>query len=479
MSSAKPIITRFPPSPTGFLHVGGLRTALYNYLVARQHKGKFFLRIEDTDQARIVPGAVEQLLTILDRFGLKRSNRRPMIQSQRLKIYRHHAQDLIDRQLGYYCFCSAERLEELKGKQRAHGLPPMYDGFCRNLNAETIQQRLAAHEPHVIRFAMPRTGQTTIPDLVRGGVVFNNAILDDQIIIKTDGYPTYHLASVVDDHALGVTHVIRGEEWLSSTPKHIILYQAFEWTPPQFAHLPLLLNPDKTKLSKRQGDVAVEDYVAKGYLPEALLNFVLLLGWNPGTDQEIFSLAEMVNAFSLSTVNKSGAVFDTKKLDWLNSHYIRALAIPALAKLCRPYFEQAGIRANQKMVEKVVATEQQRIKTLAEIVDATRFFFEQPHYDPQLLAWKGMSSEDAKINLKNLSNELEKITGKKWTAAYIEETIKKFIETNTLKVGEMLWPMRVALCGRQNSPGPFEIADALGKPETLKRIDYAIKLLEK
>src|SRR3989344_101310 len=287
----KSIKTRFAPSPTGWLHVGGLRTALYAYLFAKHNKGEFLLRIEDTDQERKVKGAVENLQEMLKIFRLNWDNEKPMIQSERISVYQKYAEDLIKKDKAYYCFCSKERLDNLRKAQQQKGLPPMYDGHCRDISLQEISDK-KLKEAYVIRFKMPRTGQTEFSDIIRGKVKFDNRLLDDPIILKSDGFPTYHLANVVDDHEMKVTHVIRGEEWLPSTPKHILLYRAFGWQQPQFAHLPLLLNPDKSKLSKRQGNVAVEDYLKKGYLPESLLNFVLLLGWNPKTEQEIFTIEE-------------------------------------------------------------------------------------------------------------------------------------------------------------------------------------------
>ncbi|MFA6254539.1 MAG: glutamate--tRNA ligase [Patescibacteria group bacterium] len=475
----KKIITRFAPSPTGSLHVGSLRTALYNYLFAKKNQGNFLLRIEDTDQERKVEGASENLKIILKQFGLTWDNKKVMVQSERLKEYQQAAQELIKKEKAYYCFCSKERLDNLRKVQQQKGLPPMYDGCCRDLPAAETKAKLTAKTPYVIRFKIPRTGQTEFTDLIRGQVTFDNKLLDDPIILKSDGFPAYHLASVVDDHDMATTHVFRGEEWLPSTPKHILLYQAFGWQPPEFAHLPLLLNPDRSKLSKRQGDVAVEDFLKKGYLPEALLNFVLLLGWNPGTDQEIFSnLEEMAKAFDLEKVNKSGAVFDTQKLDWLNGQYIRQKPLPELAKLCQPFFAEVGIKADLKSLEKIVATEHERIKKLSDIVPVTEFFFKEPTYEPKLLIWKKIDKNQTADNLKILKEFLENLAEKKWQKKDLEEEIIGLIKEKGRGVGDMLWPMRVALSGRQASPGPFEIAEVLGKTESLKRIQKAIDLLK-
>ncbi|MFA6409986.1 MAG: glutamate--tRNA ligase [Candidatus Buchananbacteria bacterium] len=471
------IITRFSPSPTGFLHIGGLRTALYAYLFAKKNNGQFLLRIEDTDQSRKVEGAVESLQIVLKKFGLNWENKKPMIQSQRLAIYKKYAEQLVKEGKAYYCFCTPERLDQLRQIQTAKKLPPMYDGKCCDLDPEIAKKQIASGLAYVIRFKMPKTGVTEFTDLIRGKVSFANNTLDDQIILKSDGFPTYHLASIVDDHEMNISHVIRGEEWLPSTPKHILLYQAFGWQAPEFAHLPLLLNSDHSKLSKRQGDVAVEDYLKKGYLPEALLNFVLLLGWNPGTEQEIFNFAEMIKAFSLEKVNKSGAVFNVQKLDWLNGHYIREKSAAELAKLCQPYFTAAGIETDSKTLEKIVITEKDRIKKLEDIVPNTQFFFTQPKYETELLLWKKLSQKEIADNLKALKEKLSDLADKKWQSIDLEKEIKELISQKGVGTGDMLWPMRVALSGLKNSPGPFEIAEALGKKESLNRIETAINFL--
>ena len=475
----KKIITRFAPSPTGFLHVGGLRTALYNYLFAKANDGNFLLRIEDTDQDRKVDNADKQLIEMLKIFDLKWDNRKIVYQSGRLEKYQQAARDLVENNKAYYCFCTKERLDHLRQVQQQQSLPPMYDGCCRKLSAEALKKNLASDQPYVIRLRMPGTGQTEFTDLVRGKVNFDNKTLDDPIILKSDGFPTYHLASVVDDREMAVTHVIRGEEWLPSAPKHLVLYQALNWEPPQFAHLPLLLNPDRSKLSKRQGDVAVEDYLAKGYLPEALLNFVLLLGWNPGTDQEIFDLKNMIKTFDLTKVNKAGAIFNTQKLDWLNGYYIRQKTKTEFAKLCQPFFSAAGIKVDLKQLEKIVVTEQERIKRLDEIVEATEFFFKMTEFNPKLLIWKKSDQTQTLKNLEIILKELSSLPEKKWNQKNLETIIMNFLEKNNYDKGSMLWPMRVALTGRKNSPGNFEVAEALGKEESLKRIRQAAEILAK
>ncbi|RJR32200.1 glutamate--tRNA ligase [Candidatus Parcubacteria bacterium] len=501
------IITRFPPSPTGFLHIGGLRTALYNYLLAKKNKGKFLLRIEDTDRKRYVEGAIEDIIDTLNFFKLKFDNE-PVFQSQRLNVYKKAAQKLIDSGLAYYCFCTPERLEELHQKQRNLKKPTMYDKKCRDLTEQQVAEQLKNEVPYVIRLKMPENETIEFDDLIRGHVKFATDLLDDQILIKSDGFPTYHLASVVDDAEIGVTHVMRGEEWLSSTPKHIILYKFLNLQAPQFAHVPLLLNPDRSKLSKRVGDVAVKDYLEKGYLPEALLNFVLFLGWNPGDEREIFSLDEMVKEFSLEKINKSGAVFNVEKLDWINGQYIRRKSLEELANfavyfyikegILKPIFRSAEVKPEltgymgqnieEDLVVKksgeiisfdkfkmIIATEKERVKTLTELPEATKFFFQEPEYEKEMLVWKKADMEKTKQALDLIYNLLKEIDEKDFTADMLEKKVMEFIKANQLDTGTNLWPMRVALTGRQKSPGPFEVAAVLGKEKVLNRLKKAME----
>ncbi|MBN1325941.1 glutamate--tRNA ligase [Candidatus Falkowbacteria bacterium] len=467
------IRTRFAPSPTGYLHVGGLRTALYNYLFAKKYNGNFLLRIEDTDQARMVKGADKQLLGILSLFKLKYDNK-PVYQSKRLKVYKNFADQLVKAGKAYYCFCTPERLTKMREEQIANKKPPMYDGTCRDLMHEQVEQNLSSGKPYVIRLKVPLNKIINFTDLIRGEVSFNSETIDDQVLIKSDGYPTYHLANVVDDHEMGITHVIRGEEWLPSTPKHILLYEAFGWEKPAFAHLPLLLNQDRTKLSKRQGDVAVEDYLKNGYLPNALLNFIALLGWNPGegSTKEIFSLDELVKEFDLTKINKAGAVFDIEKLNWLNGLYIRKLKVKELAKLCKPYLKQIK---NSKMIEKIVTVEQERLKKLSDIAQNINFFSDKKiQYDPNLLVWKKSTRTATIENLVKLEDYLMTLKETDFkTVKNLEDKVTSWIKQNNYGVGDYLWPMRVALSGQQNSPSPFEIAWVLGKKITLKRINEA------
>ncbi len=494
----KPIRTRFAPSPTGFVHIGSLRTALFAFLFARHNQGVNVLRIEDTDQNRQVEGALENLLRVMKQIGVEfdegfylgkngqvaeRGEHGPYLQSKRLNIYQEAINKLIENGSAYYCFCTQERLDDLRKEQTALKKPPMYDRHCRNLPAEESKKR-AAGEKHVVRFAVPLEGQTTVRDLIYGDIVYENKILDDQVILKSDGFPTYHLAVVVDDHHMEISHVIRGEEWLPSTPKHLLIYKALGWEPTEFAHLPLILNADKSKLSKRQGDVSVEDFLAKGYLKEALINFVAFLGWNPKTEQEIFSLTDLIKQFDLAKVNKSGAVFDPNKLDWLNSIYIREMPSEDLAVALMPYWQNSGIKVEKfekKYLAEIAKLEQQRLKKLSEIGERTKYFFQQPEYDANLLVWKKADAQDAKIKLAALLELFETFSDADFEKENLENKIKKFISRNNYDNGSVLWPLRTSLTGQQASPGPFEVAAALfigiGKEGIIKRIKNAISKL--
>jgi len=489
---------RFPPSPTGFLHIGSLRTALYNYLFARKHGGEFILRIEDTDRARSVPGGVESIIRTLEWAGIEydegpqlapspglrpssplgrgegegKGEHGPYVQSERLDIYKKYAEQLIKKSKAYYCTCTPQRLEELRQAQMERKEPTRYDGQCRKLSNSKLQ---IANSSYVIRLKVPRTGKTKFEDIIHGKLEFENKLIDDQVLMKSDGYPTYHLANVVDDHLMKISHVIRGEEWLSSNPKHILLYKALGWKPPQFAHLPLLLNSDHSKLSKRQGDVAVEDYIKKGYLREALINFVALLGFNPRADKELYTIDELIDEFDLAKVNKSGAVVNFEKLDWMNGSYIRHMPLDELVTLTMPFLPTDDM----KLARKVVALEQERLKKLSDLSEATEFFFvEIPHYEPEILIWKKSPKESVAPNLQALHDFLSDYDGT-WDANALESAIKLWIEQKSRGVGEILWPMRVALSGRLASPPPFDIAAILGKTRTLARLEYAIKLAKK
>lgn len=501
MTTQQTVRTRFAPSPTGYVHIGSLRTALFNFLFARANKGVVVLRVEDTDQARLVDGAVENLLKVCKSVGItfdegpslddqgkleSKGNHGPYIQSERQELYVKYGEQLISEGKAYYCFCTEQRLDELRKEQTALKMPPRYDRHCAKLSASEIEakkQELAKEGKNpVVRFLIPDSGQTVVEDAIYGELKFDNKTLDDQIIIKSDGFPTYHLAVVVDDHLMEITHVIRAEEWIPSTPKHILLYQAFGWTPPTFAHIPLVLNPDKSKLSKRQGDVSVEDFLAKGYLPEALINFVAFLGFNPKTTQEVFSMEELINAFSLDKINHSSAIFDINKLDWLNGLYIRNMSLSDLVSKLKAYWQSANVDskylANEAFLEAIAGLEKERLKKLSEITERTEYFFATPTISKEQLVWKKSTPEATKEILAKLA---EYITNTDIASDGWENSIKEFITSNSYDNGTVLWPMRYALTGLEKSPGPFEVASVLaiglGKEEIVNRITIAANLL--
>lgn len=492
------IRVRFAPSPTGYMHVGNFRTALYTYLFAKKNAGEFLLRIEDTDQKRFIVDALEKLLKIIDWAGLKYSEgvylengkiiqkgaSGPYVQSERLDLYKAYAQKLIDNGTAYYCFCSSENLEEMRQLQTAAKRAPMYDRTCLKLTSEEIQKKISAGEAYVIRQKINTAGVTRYTDLIRGEIEFKNELLDDQILMKSDGYPTYNFANVVDDHLMKISHVMRGEEYVSSTPKYIQLYQNFGWDVPEFAHLPLLLNPDKTKLSKRQGDVAVEDYIVKGYLKEAIINFVVLLGWNlgDGSTQEIFSLQELENVFDIKRVHKAGAIFDLKKLDWINAQYIKKLSIEELYEKALEFFTQKDFYLHapaemktEEYLKKVLIVEQERLMKLSEVGENDRFFFEGIDYDKSLLRWKENPDDVTRASLEKAENVLAEITEENWTKSSLEE---KLLEAAGDKRGDLLYPLRAALTGAQKSPSPFECAWVLGRKESSARIEVALEKLK-
>jgi glutamyl-tRNA synthetase len=473
---------RFAPSPTGYLHVGGLRTALYNYLFARQHQGAFILRIEDTDRARFVEGAVDNLLHTLRWAGLdfdegpgKEGSAGPYVQSERLAVYRRYAMELLERGQAYYAFDTAEELETMRKERERLRLPPKYDRRALRLSPDEIRDRLESGRPHVIRMKAPEGESVVFDDLVRGRVEFSSDLLDDQVLLKSDGYPTYHLANVVDDRLMGITHVIRGEEWLSSTPKHVLLYRYFGWEPPAFAHLPLLLNPDKSKLSKRQGDVAVEDYRRKGFLPEALVNFVALLGWNPGDERELFTLAELVRDFSLARVGKSGAVFNIEKLSWLNAQHLRRKSDTELLDLVRE--ELRGIAdppptPDEQSLLEIIRLMRDRATVVGDFVEKCRYLYEPPsHYDEEGLKkrWKAGSVD----HLRLLAGTFLALTDE--STKGFEEGLRRTAESVGVKPADLIHPLRLAVSGTTGGPGLYEILALLGKEEVHRRIEAAIE----
>ncbi|MFA7290201.1 MAG: glutamate--tRNA ligase [Melioribacteraceae bacterium] len=481
----KNIRVRFAPSPTGYLHVGGLRTALYNYLFAKRNNGKFILRIEDTDQSRYVEGAVENLINALKWSGLefdegpdKDGGFGPYFQSQRLDLYKKYAAELVKNKNAYYCFCSTERLTSLRDEQKSQNLQAKYDKHCLSLSESDIKEKLDAGIPFVIRLNVPSSEKVVFNDIIRNRVEFDTNTIDDQVLIKSDGFPTYHLANVIDDHLMEISHVIRGEEWLSSTPKHVLLYNFFGWDIPQFAHLPLLLNPDKTKLSKRQGDVAVEDYRAKGYSPEALVNFVALLGWNAGDDKEFYYMEELIEKFSLDRVNNSGAVFDIQKLNWLNTEHFRKLPKVELLKelklvIADSEFNDANYSDEYLLL--VIESMIERVISVKEILEKSPYFFTDPvSYEEESKAknWKTETPE--------LLTELAKrfaLLGEITDKHDFEKPLKELAVEKEIGAGKLIHPLRLAVSGMSTGPGVYDILFIIGKEKTISRIEKAVKAI--
>lgn len=473
---------RFAPSPTGYLHVGGLRTALYNYLFARKNNGTFILRVEDTDRNRYVEGAVQNLIETLRWAGLeydegpvKGGQAAPYVQSERISIYREHAEKLLASGSAYYAFDTPEELEEMRKAQEKQKLTPKYDRRALKLSPEEVQKKLESGIPAVVRMKVPDSATVSFEDRIRGLVEFSSEQLDDQVLLKSDGYPTYHLANVVDDHLMGITHVIRGEEWLSSTPKHVLLYRYFGWQMPEFAHLPLLLNPDKSKLSKRQGDVAVEDYRKKGYLPEALVNFVAFLGWNPGDEREIFSLEELIREFSLDRVGKSGAVFNIEKLNWLNAQYLRMKTGREILAMLRAELKNGFAGSpdlSDEYLLRVVEAMRERVTFVRDYVEKSPYFFQRPEtYEPETVGkrWKPESPQ----YLRALGKEFAALQQPQ--AADFEAALVRTAEQSQIKKSDLIHPLRLAVSGMGAGPGLYDILAILGRDETLRRIDTAIE----
>jgi len=469
MPSAK-IITRFAPSPTGFLHIGGLRTALYSYLFARKNQGTFILRLEDTDRTRLVPGAEEKLQATLNLCGLKYDQY--LRQSDRLALYQQAAEKLVQQGKAYYCYCSEQRLEDLRREQAANHLQPRYDGQCRNLTEKKS-------EPHVIRFKLPESGKANVHDELHGDITVDWSTMDDFVVLKSDGWPTYHLASVYDDHDQAITHVIRGEEWLPSLPKHYALYQAFGYDLPKFVHLPLLLNPDKSKLSKRQGDVAVEDFIDHGYLVQALINYVALLGWNPGDEREFFTLAELVENFDLQRLNHSAAIFDQTKLKWFNAYYIRQAVQEKNQNYSYISEEVKKLLPADSSIDLANLLEvfSSRLETIQQIQADSAFIFTAPEYQPKLLIFRKSNVGATRLGLTTAQKNLAQLKKDQWNKADLENILKQVMAEEKLSFGDIFWPVRVAMSGRESSPSPVELIWLLGQTETLKRLEQALKKL--
>jgi glutamyl-tRNA synthetase len=487
MNNTNPRV-RFAPSPTGYLHIGGLRTALYNYLFAKNQSGKIILRIEDTDRKRFVEGAVENLIDTLTWAGIGfdegpdiGGDFKPYFQSERLKTYKKFAEQLIKEGKAYHCFCTPDRLAKLKEEQQKQKLPQAkYDKHCLHLSKKEIEENLNANTQFVVRLNVHPNEKIIFEDVIRKTVEFDTNNIDDQVLIKSDGYPTYHLANVVDDHLMQITHVIRGEEWLSSTPKHILLYDYFGWEKPIFAHLPLLLNPDKSKLSKRQGDVAVEDYRDKGYLKEALINFVALLGWNYGDDKEVYEMDELIEKFSLERVHKAGAVFNIEKLNWLNFEHLRRKPDEIVLKMLKDEIDKSEFKgsdfSNEYLLE-VIAAMKERVSFIKEYITKSPYFFKAPvSYDEHTVKkrWK----EDSANLLEKLKEKFDSLDDP--SKEDFEQTLEELATQQDIGKGKLVHPLRIAVSGMGEGPGIFDIVTIIGKDETLSRIETAlVKLKQK
>ena len=472
---------RFAPSPTGYLHVGGLRTALYNYLFAKRHGGVCILRIEDTDRTRLVEGAAEALSTTLRWAGIefdespeKGGEYGPYVQSERFDLYRKYASELIERGAAYYAFDTPEELDAMRQRMQDAGIAWRYDRTTmRNqytLGEAETKRLLDEGAARVVRMKVPLSGEVRFDDIVRGPIIVPARDVDDQILLKSDDFPTYHLANIVDDHLMGITHVIRGEEWLPSTPKHALLYDALGWERPKFAHLPLLLNPDKTKLSKRQGDVAVEDYRAKGYFKEALVNFVALLGWNPSATREIFSMQELIESFTLEKVNKAGAVFDVQKLDWMNGEYLKLKQPSDLAAELQPLAKEKGIVASDEYLARVIALVRDRINKLHEVLPFAEYMFKplqgyEEEYKTKF--W----TPDLAAPFQTLAGKLQECD---FSEASLNAVTKDFAKESGIKSGVVMNVLRLMVTGRSVGASMIHTMEILGKEESLKRVNAAL-----
>lgn len=527
-SESKKVRVRFAPSPTGEVHIGSARTALFNYLFAKHNNGKIILRIEDTDQKRFVAGAVERLIKAMEWLGmtfdegpqlLKRvvenpntkiqiSNKiqnlnskienykpclpagrlktenlcsygtyGPYIQSERLGIYQEYAQKLVEDGHAYYCFCSEDRLKDMREKQIKSKQAPMYDRKCLNLSVTEKQKNIKTKKPYVMRLKVPEGGKTVFTDLIRGYVEFDNVNLDDQVLIKSDGMPTYHLANVVDDHLMNITHVLRAEEWLPSTPKHIILYDAFGWEIPEFGHISLVLAPDKSKLSKRHGATSIEEFRECGYLPEALVNYISLLGWNPKDNREFFNLQELIKEFEITKVNKAGGIFDLDKLDYFNKYYLHNKTVDEVYDLIMqnpPPMTKKEIILNKRIITVI----KERMVKLNDFEELVKPFVPNKKYSPDLLIFKKSTKQSTLKGLSLIAYRLSQISELDWESIEkLNQNLLDVVEENNLTNGDVFWPVRVALSGLEKSPSPIEMLWVLGKKESLIRLQKGIKIL--
>jgi glutamyl-tRNA synthetase len=478
---------RYAPSPTGSPHVGNIRVAIYDWLFARRHGGKFLLRIEDTDRKRTVPGGIEEQMEALRWLGLQwdegpevGGSYGPYIQSERQPIYQEAARRLVESGAAYPCFCTPERLQQMREAQQARKEPTRYDRCCRDLSPAEREAALQAGTPHTIRLAVPLDGETSFHDEVRGEITYQNAVVDDYVLLKTDGWPTYHLASVVDDHAMRISHVLRGDDWIATTPVHILLYRALRYPLPKFAHFPQIHGPDRARFGKRHGAQGALEYREQGYLPEAMINFLALLGWAPGDDREIMSREEMVQAFDLAQVSRNPAIFDVQKLDWMNGVYIRQLPIEELVERALPFLQKAGLLpdplsdADRAYVAQVLALEQERMKRLSEAPELTEFFFrEEPIYEEKAVR-KWLARDSTPAVLQATAAALRAV--EPWEMERVESAVRGVIERLGVNAGEVIHPVRVAATGRTVGPGLFETLAVLGRDRVLRRLEAAARM---
>lgn len=484
------IRVRFAPSPTGYLHVGGARTALFNFLFARHHEGTMVLRIEDTDRKRFQKGAMDEIFQSLRWMGLEwdegpESNGQygPYIQSERKEIYQLHTNQLLENGVAYRCFCTPQRLAELREKQQNTGMKTGsgYDRHCRELPSKKIEELIDSGIPYVIRLKIPELRSISFEDMIRGEISYQSDILDDFVLLKSDGFPTYHLANVVDDHHMKISHVMRGDEWIASTPRHILIYEAFKWKPPRFAHMPVILAPDGGKLSKRKGAASVLDYKSEGILPDALVNFLALLGWSPGEDREIMTREELVSLFDLNKVSPKASVFDEKKLEWLNGHYLRETSIDALYDTVVDRWLEMGLLKHRSDIDKsycqtVIGLMKTRARRIQEIALNSVYFFRDPDQYDSKLANKYFKASNLGL-LKKLVAELEK------TSIFDHDTLEALFralaESEGISAGKLIHPTRLGVSGIGNGPGLFELLEILGKETSIRRLLGAIEWIEK
>ncbi len=480
MSLKSPVRTRIAPSPTGQMHVGSLRTALYNYAFAKQTQGQFILRIEDTDQKRLVVDAQTNLINILKVFKLNYDEgplvggpHGPYIQTQRLDIYQKYIQKLLQIGRAYYCFCSSDRLQKMRQNQEKHQQKPHYDRRCLSLGEKQIEKKLKNGDPFVVRLKVPDNQDIVCHDLIRGQILINSAEVDDQILIKSNGIPTYHFAVVVDDHLMKISHVIRGDEWISSLPKQILLYQYFGWKPPIFVHLPVFLDPaGRGKMSKRHGSVSAQSFLDQGYLPAALLNYLMLLGWNPGDQREIFSLKQFIEEFNLAKVHKTQPAFDQRKLDYLNAYYIRQLSAPKFAHLLTPFTP----KINPSLIKQIAPLLKERINKLTDAIPLTEFFYQDVSYSTQLLFQRG-ADKDLVVDMLTQTHEALKNISH-WHLQLIQMILLDLIAKNKWNTGQFFMIFRVAICGAPRTLPVVDCLPSLGQDKTLKKLSLALEKLK-